>query len=438
MSTNRDPFPPNEFHWSVYQEFRDAMRPILEEFLRDVEGTPMEEYRRIYIDSFFNLSMDRAYQFIYYVFAGSELYPSTRTYKDMLGPFRERIKRRYNEAGYEHTYFCWVKPNSIYLQAMRDELPLTPENFELASQTSLALYTEWLEAIAERLFTDLIPYAIDEFKPKSARYGGQFPFPGWRKNALKEAIENSGLMVRGIIPNPFAGHDTLGPYETDILPIQALRLVPQPPPPLSQSEIDYAEMDGNYPVPTSAIITHEDPYQVKSLPRTYYETLYRRLFNTLKYVDWRGLCRNLNLDPAVLRFIAVQDFGLNRARVQTMDLTALCQELYQVSEHRKTLIQQIAAEAAELAPAVIYQPGSVYVRPEKFVTSRKPPQYVSGFEKITRACQDPKTSKNLLVFLATTLGVRELLPEDLSTISQAKMCQILQRYVELLESTRRP
>jgi hypothetical protein len=115
MSSNRDPFPPNQFHWSLYQEYRDTMRHIFDEYLRDVQGTPMEESRRRYIDRFFDLSIETAYEFIYYVFAGSDYYPSTRTYHDMLGSFRERVKRRYNEAGYEHTYFCWVDPKSIYI-----------------------------------------------------------------------------------------------------------------------------------------------------------------------------------------------------------------------------------------------------------------------------------------------------------------------------------
>jgi hypothetical protein len=316
---------------------------------------------------------------------------------------------------------------------MREEIELTPKNFELASQTSLALYIEWLETIAERLLTDLIPYALDEFRPKSARYGGKFPFPGWKKDKLYDAILESGLTFHGRLPDPFAGL-TLFPAgaNLDILPIRALKLTPQPPPPGSPSEADYAERDGDYPVPIWAHIGH------KTLPRTYYETLYRRLFNTLKYVDWRGLCQNLNLDPAILRYIAVQDFGLDRSHVQTRDLPELCQELYQVSKQRQALIRQVATEAAERSMPIILQPGSVYVQPKAFATGRPPRRWISGYEDITRACQDPATSKNLLVFLASTLGVREILPRDLTTTSRQQLCQILQRYLELLESTRRP
>lgn len=436
MAVSRDPFPPNEFHWSLYQEFRGSMRPIFDEYRRDVQGTPEEEERRRYIDQFYNLSPDKAYQFIYYVFAGSDYYPETRTYYDFLGPFRERIRRRYDEAGYEHTYFCWVDPKSVYIRAMRGELPLTQENFELASQTSLSLYTEWLNSIAERLFTDLLPFAIDGFMPKSARYGGRFPFPGWKIRDIQDAIETSGLTIDGSYPDNYAGfiHPKwpagYGPF--DLLPIQALHINIYDPPPGSPSEQDYALLGGNYPVPLTGNIEH------RGLPRTYFETLYRRLFNTLKYVDWRGLCRNPNLDPAALRFIAIQDFGLDRTKIASMNLNELCQAIYQEAERRRGLMSQIATEAAERAPAVILQPGSVYVNPEVFPSGRLLRRYTSGYDAIYQACQDPTSTKNLLIFLASSAGLRGILPRDLTKLSRPEICQTLQQYLNLLESTRLP
>lgn len=131
-------------------------------------------------------------------------------------------------------------------------------------------------------------------------------------------------------------------------------------------------------------------------------------------------------------------FGFTWSEINSFpSVRLLCRLLAEESERRCNLLKSIAKEAVEIRPMLIYQPGSVFVRSKFFTPIEKEKHTLSTYE-VDQACSDPNVTKGYLVFLAKRMGIRNMLPRNVSQISKEQICRILQRYVGILEETRRP
>lgn len=335
------------------------------------------------------------------------------------------LEQDYERNGF--LYFGEFALSNPYQMAFVSRIPLTPATFEHSSETPLPVYREILQMLMN--LPDIYSSGSREKQRQILEFKRPIPHPtflpspdtyaqrtssGWRKKDLVKAIRRSGLSVQyaRIYNRSLKG-----------LPLSALGL---------RSSI-YPGHEGQMYLPG---IWSKTSY----MQRSYYETIYRRIFNTLAHVDWPRLCGTNQIDLATLRFVAISEFQMNPNEILPMTLQQLCQALISQIFLRRQLAEEIAEEAVERAPQIIYQPGSAFVRPESVAFQRSRPQVVpASYQDIIDACNNLATTpKGYLIFLINRLGIRERLPQDLTTVSKEQLCRLLTRYVQLLQETRRP
>jgi len=367
----------------------------------------------------------------------------------------------YEQAGYVYQYYGFMNIHHPNVQARLGQLVLEPRSFENGVTSSLEMYPHVLEVIADpppiiEFDYDLddsilLPGTVSQIKvdeltiPSPVRLFPNLPkwesIPGWKKKDLRNAIANavmkSGLAVqddRGkwVLPGEKIGITvgrTFAVYHTN-----------------NPNYDGYQAFSGNLPgilnnvnmnLPRGRGNAMGTPY----MPRAYYETIYRKLFNTPIYIDWREYCRRdkpkyVNL----LRFLAINDFDYSISDIKQLSFQELCQKLSDESLRRRNIRLAIGREAIELGPQIIYQPGSAFVKPERpeLFASIVREQRIRHEYEVEQACQDPNVSKGYLTFLANRMGIRNLLPPNLNNVSKEQICRILQRYVGILEESRKP
>jgi len=357
------------------------------------------------------------------------------------------IVNTYEKAGYVFQYFGFMNIHNPFVQARLGELSLTPKSFEQGVSSKLRTYPTSLAAIenppnirrripgTHRKRT--VPGAVS-ILTTSQMYGlensyvSSVAFPGWTKRRLRQAIINSGL---GEV-------DSNGKM---VLPGEKIGI------PVGRTYIDHNEnteyFSGNLPGIFNAINPRNPsgrgnarglPY----MPRPYYEAIYRKIFSTPIYINWQEYCNSAQpKDLNNLRFIALDTFGFTVDEINSFpSVSLLCKLLQEESQRRKSLLRSIAQEAAEIAPALIFQPGSIFVRStrSKLIAPTPVQEHTLSAYEVDQACRDPNVSKGYLVFLAERMGIRNMLPRDLSQVSKEQICKVLQRYVAILEETRRP
>lgn len=371
----------------------------------------------LYINKFKNLDLypNQIHKFLYYVYSHYRYTSNNYQFalpNETFNIIQPIIENYYVNIGdYQYHYFCYINPRSPYIHALNGMLKLTPENFELASNTTFNVYYDILQKLSDITHSYDVETYLNKLHIPSALYGGKIPFPGWTRDDLIKAIESSGLVI-----------DKGGQYAS--LPIKSLR-------------IPYKE---NYELPFYR--EHIAWPLGYLLPRSYYETLYRRLFNTTKYVNWEVLCKTKNIDLNVLKFIAITEFDLDIREVSKMNIPELCSKLFNEALIKRQILHKIALEAISHAPQVIYRPGSVFIKPEMikyFKYEPKEEKKLKEYEYIINECQNVNSiSKRDLMFIVSVLGIRELLPKNINDISKEEICRIINRYIRLLEQARQP
>lgn len=209
-------------------------------------------------------------------------------------------------------------------------IPLTPQTFEIVSTTSLEAYRSILATLASGRpeMSRRVQRAIPKSKPT--------PYTGWNKHHLRlqiwDAINQAGLART---------YTSAAGYRETIIPYTALGI----------------QRPGNLPG-FKFYGTHGEVQTIPYARKTYYETIYRKLFNTLQNIDWAQVCRAQLVDENMIRFIAINDFHLDPNQVFRWTYRRLCERLDQVSAERRRTLKTLAEEAAQVAPTIILQPGS--------------------------------------------------------------------------------
>ena len=330
--------------------------------------------------------------------------------------------------GYKWDYFGFVDINSPMYKAFMKEITLSPETFESAVSSDLETYRRVFEALQRA------KYRFDPTKPRvpqgqgAAKYEwayyqmfrtGSNNHYGWDKKELQRAIANSGLAIQ-IKPRKVFKVNEPEYYIDRGIPLSSLGITSQ-----------------RHPGQESSIylpgIFSEGAY----LPRRYYEAIYRKIFNTLQNVDWPALCGEKSISIELLRYVANNDFGIPLDVVRESEYEDICEMLEEESTGRRELQSQVAREAVELAPALIYQPGSRWVQPkmaEYFqpgTTGFAPVNIPAEWTEIEETC-DPnvlaKTPRGMLVFFANKLGVTIK-----ATDTKEQICRTLVNTVNLLK-----
>ena len=225
--------------------------------------------------------------------------------------------------GYQWSYFGFADINSPLYKAFMGELTLSPETFENAVSSSLEAYQKVFEALQKAKYRyDPNVNRADQAKSKDWAYtqlllAGDNDHYGWDKKELQQAIANSGLAVP-MRPWKVTNGKQGTTYNIERgIPLSAIGVTSERHP--GQENTIY--LPGIFSVHAY-------------LPRRYYETLYRTIFNTLQYVDWHAVCEEGDLSPGIIRYIATNDFGIPLADVEHAEYDDICAMLERESQRR--------------------------------------------------------------------------------------------------------
>ncbi len=122
----------------------------------------------------------------------------------------------------------------------------------------------------------------------------------------------------------------------------------------------------------------------------------------------------------------------------------ICRMIVDQTRLLKQELRARAKAAADVGPAIAYQPGGTIVRsliraPE-FATVREEPQYVpSEYQDLYTFCSEPnEVSKSVLLRLARSMGATDLLLVESTALTNDQICQRLVRHAEISLGGREP
>jgi len=295
-------------------------------------------------------------------------------------------------------------------------IPTTYKNVMNAIETNdVAKNKLWSFSTATRV--RLVHSNSRDFE-STEQFNGIHRYIGWSKEMLERAIIRSDLAV----------YDPNVKYTSP-----SNKIIPKS---LIKGRLTGHLPGFNYRIKTKNLF----PY----MPLVYYASLFRKLFGTMTYIDWETICRNKLQKYDLLKFIAVNDFGLDYKYVRSLKYDQLCAVLTEESERRRRIRLGLGTEVGARFIETLYRPGSEFVRRQiaapEFREQYQEPEFVPPeWQELANACANPDSvSKEYLAFIARRMGVRESLPKDLSGMSNDQICKSLLNYVEVVQSGRKP
>ncbi len=175
-------------------------------------------------------------------------------------------------------------------------------------------------------------------------------------------------------------------------------------------------------------------------PKYFYETIYRKIFNTLANIDWKEVCRLNIIDVNRLRDIAVSDFDFDRMFVDRVDYRNICDLLETESSRRRSVRAQLKEGIPEARDIIYYQPGGRMMRGaetiEMFASSKSTTRSESvsrksAYERFYQMCSDPNITKDQIFELAQEIDLEVLLSRlPMAAPTKDDYCRVLQNYIE--------
>lgn len=301
--------------------------------------------------------------------------------KNALLSVKTYIEEFYRSNGFAWHYFIAVNEKDPRVQANLGLLELTPKNFELGS-FSLDRAQEALNHLRTRgtIRTD------DQHTA---------PYVGWTYDHLISAIKKSGLAE----PDGRILRSKVGVGHTNYAAWWQIHV---------------------------AGLTHSGP---KWLPKLYYETLYRKFFDTLSYLDWSTACATPHVGVSYLRTIANEAFGLPASDLKKMNKEAVCAALTKAAAARREFAQSLKEHLPFQSQAVLLQPGSRWVGTRIAQTQAQmgDVQITHPYERmvyIRALCEDPKVDTEMLIRKLGTVGMGDLVSR-VNTVgrTKAELCE---------------
>ena len=241
------------------------------------------------------------------------------------------IWKTLEDAGYEFHYFAFFKSDDPAVRIFWDKVKPTPENFEGGTTLyTQEIYQKVLDTIKDHRFAS--PHRIYRgggpgYNLSGIHTGNGIQITGWRKEDLLDAIRATGLhkpvtkTVNGVTVRRAPLNDLLG-NPGDRMP---------------------------------GLIS-------PSMPRVYYEAIYRKIFNTLITIDWAKVCSKRLVTFRNLRNVVVRDFYFNYKQILKLNYEGLCNLLVQESERRRALREGLKKGIPMTQPMITMQPGALAVQ----------------------------------------------------------------------------
>lgn len=320
----------------------------------------------------------RDYSSEYSWYAGRYLYK--QEHYDALQTIKTYIEEFYKSKGLEWHYFIAVNKRDPRVQANLGLLDLTPQNFEIGS-ASLDRAQEALQHLRTRG-----TIRVDKHKA---------PYVGWTPARLIDAIQQSGLA------------------EPDG---RILR---------SKVGVGHTSYAAHWQVHVAGLT----PMGPAWLPKLYYETLYRKLFDTLSYLDWQTACALPHISTTYLQQLATEAFGLPTYETNKMDRATACAAMAEAAAARREFSKVLKEHLPFQQQAILLQPGSRWVQGATQQTRAQMGeiQITHPYERmvfVRALCEDPQVTTDVVLAKLGTVGMGDLTDRvDLRGKTKAEVCE---------------
>ena len=345
------------------------------------------------------------------------------------------------DIGYDFNYFNFFLKIHPLVRVRQENIALTPQNFEVGADfVDLQQYEEALEAIRTAAPKIGKRWPADN----TSRYPVSVVGPFWRPYQPLPIVKYTlKYPVNSYPGNPY--HQDIGPVgwkKDDIR--NAIRATGLNDP------IERTTSDGktvkHYQL---SEMFGRDPTKKmwglglwSYLTKFYYETLYRKVFNTLINIDWVEVCRQNLARIEDLKRAAIVDFGLNREQIEPLEYDQVCDLLDQESKRRRTIREELTVGIPEAQAAVTLQPGGRLMQqaqteaaarqPEMFAPVAEPEKEVKPeLRRLIDMCADPEVTREQIFALAQEMDLEILfarLPQAAPT--KEDYCRVLKNYLE--------
>jgi hypothetical protein len=375
------------------------------------------------------------------------------------------------ELGYEFHYFAFFRSADPRVQTFwsgrqkGDYRPIimpTPQNFEAATilvdpeiSDTVDNYIQTTSDISnDNVITQngVRPGRAGRYGLGIDHFGTQIV--GWRKRDLWNAIKATGLNKREIEPHPLAEKwndlvnqlftaEKRGKFEKRFRAkfYDEIRWIPRNINQYGRRFSKLADMFDRSHYSIKGImpgINSDEPYMNKS----YYEAIYRRIFNTMINVDWVQVCRENLVELPKLKQIAVSNFSFRPDFIEPLQFGQLCDLLEQESRRRRAIQEELMLGVPQAQEVVMYQPGGRLARqteaemiaryPGTFAEAAQQEKMISPqLQRLYAMCDDPNTTREQIFALAQEMDLEILLTRFPGAApTKDDYCRILQNYLE--------
>ena len=293
-------------------------------------------------------------------------------------------------------YALASKCESNVVKANRGEIPLRPEYFEAASAPFNTELVKRLEKYGKKMYQTMIGTSYTEITQhlrlieEDHRYAAflKYTMFGFPKYKIIQAIESKFPPVKD------KKNHNASTVPRDIWP--------EAP---GSKENKYLPMGYDN-------------------PKVYFEEIYRRIFDTRRFLDWDTICQNpeaYHVDAETLRRWVKLKTGVNiPVNASQRDI---CFRLRELKE-----------ELSQMAPAIIYQPGSRWVEESTGMASAYGPEAVSKrMIDIKNLCSETQLQATSIIDLLQYVHDLDIkLVRPLKTYTKQELCSVIQKHLQLL------
>lgn len=344
------------------------------------------------------------------------------------------VENFHAKRGFTWHYFMAVKENDPRVQArfggeFNGNIPLTPEIFETHASD--------LEHSAEQI-THLKKGGGGLGWHDGTVFRSAAPFIGWNRQTLLNAIKKSGLwdpdtprLVPGGIGTSY--NNRLWSCDNALKPPRRWQPGYRGLPRMITVNGGLLRSSIGLPLTRETLFNPFLAGLVKPTAKvSYYETIYRMMFNTLSYVNWETACSYPRISDHFLRTMAKDTFDIPVSATEKMRREELCTFLTQQGQARQIFTQTLKEHLPFQSQAIKLQPGSQWVGALTTQTQAQMGviQITHPYERmvfIQSLCEDPNIGSLTVARKARQVGMGDLIDRiaDIEFIKKADLCEFL-------------
>ena len=327
-----------------------------------------------------------------------------KTDYELIRPIWDDILQTFLSLGYEFHYFGFFNLNNIHVKIRWQDYKVTPQLFEIPIKTVDFdnNYQVMLDLIKKGNSSNILN--VKEIDDDLVSLWQEIDY-GWKKQDLQNAIIMSGLNRPSI--------------EKTVITKKG-----------KQKKVLVSPLAEMLEYPRAKLPGFSGGVYIFKL---YYETIYRKVFNTQNKTNWiEGYKNGLESKDQLIN-VLVDKYGFNFQQLKGLTDEQLIEILSSELQRRSELRTELKENIPQLQPAITYQPRSIWIPGQismlnQFAPELKPYKEINLiYTDLYNLCLDPNSNIDQILKEADQLDLRSLV----STLTNKNdICRVLLNYVE--------